>query len=144
VMPAIDDNAVPSQPEGSRTFWMVMWNIINGRGGRLTQAAAGMAQIGIGLAVLMETKIVDDRHPKAASGYTIMCLKVASCNQGGGALMWKEDNQKFKVKLVLFKNSPNILTVQLVMGDKQFYIVGVYTPPNCTGGGDDLRRAGEA
>jgi hypothetical protein len=73
MMPAIDDNVVPSQPKGSRTFWMATWNIINGRGGRLTQAAAGMAQIRIGLAVLMETKIVDDRYPKATSGYTIMC-----------------------------------------------------------------------
>ncbi len=73
VMPAINDNAVSSKPEGSGTFWMVTWNIVNGRGGRLTQAAAGMVQIGIGLAVLVETKIVDDRHPKATSGYTIMC-----------------------------------------------------------------------
>ncbi len=80
----------------------------------MTQAAAGMAQTGIGLTVLMETKIVDDRHPKAASGYTIMCLKAASgkLQPGGGALMWKEDNQKFKVKS---KSSPNILTVQLVI-----------------------------
>ncbi len=82
-MPAINDNAVPSKLEGSGTFRMAAWNIVNGRGGRLTQAAAGMAQIGIGLEVLMETKIVDDRHPKAASGYTIMCSKAASCNQGG-------------------------------------------------------------
>jgi hypothetical protein len=72
-MPATDRNPIPSGQKGSGTFRMAAWNIVNGRGGRLTQVAAGMAQIRIGLAVLMETKIVDDRYPKATSGYTIMC-----------------------------------------------------------------------
>ncbi len=46
MMPAINDNAVPSQPEGSRTFWMATWNIVNGRGGRLTQAAGAWRKLG--------------------------------------------------------------------------------------------------
>ncbi len=78
--------------------------------------------------------------PKPPLG-TLSCARRRQAATRGGALNRKEDDQKFKVKL---KNSPNILTVQLVMGDNQFYVVGVYTPPNCTGGGDDLRRAGEA
>ncbi len=103
-----------------------------------------MVQMRIGVAVLMETKIVNDQYPKAAAGYTIMCSKAASCTKGRVALMWKENNPKFEVELVLFNNCPNVLTFQLVMGDEQFYVVGVYTPPNCTRGVEDLRRAGKA
>jgi hypothetical protein len=66
---------------------MAMWNIVDGREGRLTQVATDMAQMGIGLAVVTETKIVNKWYPKATLGYTIMCSKVASCNQRGVALM---------------------------------------------------------
>ena len=77
-MLAMNDNLAPSLPEGSGTFRMATWNIVDGRRGRLTQAAAGLAQMGVGLAVLTETKLVDDRHPKTASGYSIMCSKAVS------------------------------------------------------------------
>ena len=50
-MQAADDIPAPSQPEGSGTFWMVTWNIVDGRGRRLTQAAAGLAQMRVGLVV---------------------------------------------------------------------------------------------
>jgi hypothetical protein len=58
--------------------------------------------------------------------------------------MWKEDDLKFEVKLVLFNNGTYILMFQLITGDKQFYVVGAYIPPNCTRGMEDLRRAVEA
>ncbi len=102
-----------------------------------------MAQMGIGVTVLTETKFVNDRYPKTAAGYTIMSLKAASCSQGGVALTWREDNLKFEVKLVLF-HGPNTLTFQLTTGDKRTYIVGTYIPPNYTRGVEDIRRAAEA
>jgi len=74
----------------------------------MTQAAAGLAQMRVGLAVLTETKLVDNRHPKTASGYSIMCSKAVSGHQGGVALMWKEDDPMFEVESVLFNNGPNI------------------------------------
>ena len=144
VMLAMDDNLAPSLPEGSGTFRMATWNIVDGRRGRLAQAAAGLAQMGVGLAVLTETKLVDDRHPKTASGYTIMCSKVVSGHQGGVAIMWKENDPKFEVESVLFNNGPNIVTFQVTTGDKQFYVIGIYAPPNCSKGVDDLRGAWEA
>jgi hypothetical protein len=39
---------------------------------------------------------------------------------------------------------PNLLTFQLVMGDEQFYCMGVYIPPNYTMGVEDLQLAWEA
>jgi exonuclease III len=116
-MLAMDDNLTPSLPEGSGTFRMATWNIVNGRRGRLAQAAAGLAQMRVGLAVLTETKLVNDRHPKTASGYTIMCSKAVSGHQGGVALAWKEADPKFEVELVLFNNGPNIVTFQVTTGD---------------------------
>ncbi len=110
----------------------------------MAQAAASLAQMRVGLAVLTETKLVDDRHPKTASGYTIMCSKAVSRHQGGVALVWKENNPKFEVESVLFNNGPNIVTFQLTTGDKRFYVIGIYVPPDSSNGVGDLRRAWEA
>ena len=107
----------------------------------MTQAAAGLAQMGVGLAVLTETKLVDDRHPKTASGYSIMCSKAVSRHQGGVVLLWKEDDPKFEVESVLFNNGPNIVTFQVTTGDERFYVIGVYIPPDCNKGVDVLRGA---
>ena len=108
------------------------------------QAAAGLAQMRVGLAVLTETKLVDDRHPKTASGYTIMCSKAVSGHQGGVALVWKENDPKFEVESVLFNNGPNIVTFQVTTGDERFYVIGIYVPPDCNKGLDDLRGAWDA
>jgi hypothetical protein len=142
-MLATNGNSVPSGQEGSVTFQMVMWNIINRRGGRLKQVVAGLAQMGIGVAVLMETKFVKNRYPKMAAGYSIMCSKVASCTQGGIVLTWRENDLRFEVELVLFHN-PNMLTFQLMTRDKQIYVMGTYIPPNCTRGVEDICQAAEA
>ena len=120
---------------------MATWNIVDGRGGRLTQAAAGLVQMRVGLVVLTETKLVDNSHPKTASGYSIMCSKAKSGHQGGVALMWKENNPKFEVESVLFNNRPNIVTFQLTTGDKRFYVIRIYVPLDCSKGVDDLRNA---
>jgi hypothetical protein len=58
----------------------------------LKQVAAGLVQMGIGVA-LMETKFVDDRYPKMVAGYTIMSSKVASCAGWGGPCMEGEQPQ---------------------------------------------------
>ena len=104
----------------------------------MTQAAAGLVQMRVGLAVLTETKLVNDRHPKTVSGYSIMCSKALSGHQG------KENDPKFEVELVLFNNGPNIVTFQLTTGDERFYVIGFYVPPNCSKGVDDLRNAWDA
>ncbi len=105
------------------------------------QAAAGLVQMGIGLAVLIETKNIDNRHPKAASGYTIMCSEAASAHQGGATLLWVEDDPRFEVKSVQFQNGLNIMKFQVVTGNEQFYIVGVCIPPSCMGGANCLWQA---
>ena len=40
-------------------------------------------QMGVGLAVVTETKIMDARYPRLALGYKILALRAASHSQGG-------------------------------------------------------------
>ena len=103
-----------------------------------------MAQMGVDTAVLQETKIVNEKYTKAAAGYTIMCSKAVSTRQGGVGLLWKNGDSRFEVKSFAFKNGPNIVTFQVVTGNRQYYVGGVYIPPNCHLGVDEIRAAMEA
>jgi hypothetical protein len=133
----------PPLPGGSGAFTLAAWNIRCGRNAGLSSAAKGLMQMGVGLAILMETKVTDSRHPCLASGYKILPSKVASHNQGGIALLWKENCGDYEVELACIV-MPNLLTFQLVTGDEQFYCMGVYIPPTDTMGVEDLWAAWEA
>ncbi len=50
----------PSLPEGSGTFSITTWNIRSGRGAGSAVAAKGLRQMGVGCAVLTETKLTDN------------------------------------------------------------------------------------
>ena len=43
--------------------------------------------MGVDIAMLQETKIVNEKYTKAAAGYTIMCLKAVSIRHGGVGLL---------------------------------------------------------
>jgi hypothetical protein len=45
------------------------------RGGEINAGGRRISTNGIGVVVLMETKIVDNQYPKSAAGYTIMFSK---------------------------------------------------------------------
>ena len=79
------------------------------------------------------------------SGYKVLLTKATSKHQGGIALFWQPDHEGFEVEATRVV-TPNLITFQLVTGDKQYYVMGRYLPPNDTGGGggDDLQAAWEA
>ncbi len=107
----------PPLPGGSGTFSIATWNIRSGRGTGLAAAAKGLRQMGVGCAVLTETKLSNDRYPKFVSRYQVISSKAASPHQGGVALLWREsEDQGFSVEAVHIA-SPNILTFQLIMGE---------------------------
>ena len=83
-------SSAPSQPEGSGTFSVATWNIRSGRGAGLAAAAKGLRQMGVGCAVLTETKLTDDRYPKFVQGYHVIASRATSPQQGGIALLWRE------------------------------------------------------
>jgi hypothetical protein len=53
------------------------------------------------------------------------------------ALVWKEGHCSFKEEAACIA-TPNLLNFQLITGYKQFYVMGIYIPPNDTMGVDVL------
>jgi hypothetical protein len=127
----------------SGTFLIAIWNIRCGQNLGLASAAKGLAQMGIGAAILTKMKITDDRNPKFTSGYEVIASKAMSHKQGGIALVWKEGHSSFEVEAARVV-TPNLLTFQLIMGYKRFYVMGTYTPSNDTTGVDALWAAWNA
>ncbi len=83
--------------------------------------------------------MTDDSHPRLASGYKILASMAANHNQGGIALLWKENCGDYEVELAHMA-MPNLLTFQ----DQHFYCMGVYIPPTNMMGVEDLWAAWEA
>jgi hypothetical protein len=71
-------SSAPPSPGGGGAFTLAAWNIRCGRNAGLTSAAKGLAQMGVGIAVVTETKITDARYTRLASGYKILTSKAAS------------------------------------------------------------------
>jgi hypothetical protein len=109
----------------------------------MAAATKGLAQMGVGIGILTKTKTTNDWYSKSLSGYRMLLSKVASPHQGGIGLIWREDHDGFEVKAVR-PLTPNLMSFQLVTGNKRFYIMGIYIPPNCTLGVDNIRVAWEA
>jgi hypothetical protein len=118
----------PPLPGGGGAFTLSAWNIRCGRNAGMTSAAKGLEQMGVGLAVLMEMKLTDDRYTRLALGVKILTSKATSHNQGGIALLWKENHSGYKVELARIA-TPNLLTFQLVTGDERFYCMEYTSPP---------------
>jgi hypothetical protein len=124
----------------SGMFLIATWNIRCGRNLGLASAAKGLAQMGIGAAILTEMKIMDDQYSKLTLGYKVISLKATTNKQGGIALVWKEGHSSFEVEVACVV-TPNLLTFQLATGYKRFYVMGIYIPPNDTTGVDVLWAA---
>ncbi len=106
----------------------------------MTSGAKGVAQMGVGLAVLTETKLTDDHYTCLASSFKILASKAMSHNQGGIALLWKENYPGYEVESAHIVMT-NLLTLQLVTGNEQFYCMGIYIPPTNIMGVEDLQAA---
>ncbi len=122
---------------GSGTFSLATWNIRCGQNTGLAAAAKGLAQMGVGCALLTEVKLTHDKYPWYMLGYNVIALKATSHNQGGVALLWKEGDDLPGVEAARIV-TPNLLTFQLITDVKRFYVMGIYIPPNDSLGVDDL------
>jgi hypothetical protein len=134
---------VPPWSGSSGTFSIAACNIRCGQGNGLTSAAKGLAKMGVGCAVLSEMKNTNIRYACTMSGYKVLATKVPSKHQGWIALLWKPDHKAFEVEAMRIM-TPNLIPFELVTGDKQYYFMGIYIPPNNMAGGEDLRAAWEA
>jgi hypothetical protein len=100
---------VPPSLGGSGASMLAAWSIRCRRNAGLSSAAKGLVQMGVGLAISMETNVMDDCHPRLASGYKIIISKVASHNQGGITLLWNENCGDYEVESAHI-TMPNLLT----------------------------------
>jgi hypothetical protein len=99
--------------------------------------------MGVGLAIVTETNITEACYTRLALGYKTLASKTTSHNQGGIALLWKENHRGFEVESAKIL-TPNLLTFLLVTGNERFYCMGIYIPPINTMGVEDLQAAWEA
>ena len=121
---------VSPQPGDSGTITVASWNIRDGRNGGLEGAAKGMNAANVDIAVLQETKLTGEAYTRNSSGYFITATDAASSpGQGGIALCWREDNERFEVEEVR-KRGVNVISCQLVTGRERLFIVGCYIPPD--------------
>jgi hypothetical protein len=118
----------PPLPGGSGTFSIATWDIRSGRGAGLTAAAKGLCHLGIGCAVLTETKLTNKQYPKLILGYRVILSKAASPQKGGVALLWRAEHRDFEVKAVNIV-SPNILMFQPGHGGGSILCIGCVHPP---------------
>jgi hypothetical protein len=133
---------MPLQPGGSGTkgtkpFSLAKWNIHCKRGTRMAAEANGLAQMRARKGIMTKTKITNNWYSKSLSGYGVILLKAVSPHQGGVGLIWREDHNGFEVKAI-WPTTPNLLTFQLIMGNKRFYVMGIYISPYCMMGVDHL------
>ncbi len=105
----------------------------------MASVAKGLAQMGVGIGILTETKITNNRYPKSLSRYKVIVSKVVSPNQGGVGFIWREDHDGI-VKAIR-PTTPNLLTFNLVTGNRAVLHHGDLHPPHYTMamGMDDLQ-----
>jgi hypothetical protein len=94
----------------------------------MAAAAKGLVQMGVGIGILTETKVTNDRYSKFLSGYRVLVSKATSPHQGGIGLIWREDHNVFKVKAIQ-PLTPNLMSFQLVTGNERYYFMGSTSPP---------------
>jgi len=108
----------------------------------LTFAAKGLAKMGVECAIFPEMKITHDRYARMTLGYKVLSTKAPSKHKEGIALLWQPDHEGFEVEATRVV-TPNLITFQLVTGDKRYYVMGIYNPPNNAGGETTFGRHGK-
>jgi hypothetical protein len=120
--------APPSQPDGSESIALASFNIQSGRNGGLEAALRAMDQLGVDIGFLVETKLTGGIYTWHSLGYDVLALTATSSSSGGIALFWR-GNILYKVEETRVWG-PSVISLHLMMGACQFYVMGCYIPPS--------------
>jgi hypothetical protein len=71
-----------------------------------------MADMGIGCAFLSEVKISDNKYAKRMEGYEVIISRGKNKQQGGVALLWKDEHPMFEIENANARVC-NLITIQL-------------------------------
>ena len=145
----VDDGAERARTEGeagdepaSGTVTIATYNVRDGRGEGedgeeflgIVSAARAMEMVGVDVAVLQETKIVDPEFASRSFGdYSILAAAADSERRGGVALLVRESDA-FTVENERARGA-NIISFELITGrEERWFVVGCYLPPSDKGG----------
>ena len=106
------------------------WNIQNGRNTRLETALRALSVVGVDICFLQETKLTDGIYTRFSSDYHVLATNAVSRAQGGIALVYR-DSPYWQVESAIF-HGPNVISAEIVTGNKRYSIVGAYVPPKDT------------
>jgi exonuclease III len=119
----------PSRPPGLN---ICTYNIQDGHGNGestgLTTAVFALEKAGVDIAILTETKLVDNTYSKDCHGYDIECTPAVSRHQGGIALVSRRtDSWCLEATR---HHGHNVLSTVVVCGDHRIPLIGAYLPPS--------------
>jgi hypothetical protein len=86
-----------------------------------------MDQLGVDIGFLVETKLTGGIYTWHLSGYDVLASTVTLSSLGGISLIWR-GNGLYEVKETRVWG-PNVISLHLMIGACQFYVVGCYIPP---------------
>jgi hypothetical protein len=87
-----------------------------------------MDQLGVDIGFLLETKLTGGIYTHYSSGYSILALTATLVWQGGIALFWRGNNL-YEVEETKMWGA-NVISLHLMMGAIQLFVVGCYIPPS--------------
>ena len=103
------------------------YNIRNFRKWGLESELWGMSQANMDLGILQETKITNGVYTRGSARYKVIATDAPSRHRGGVALFYRLI-PRFVVEAVE-RCGPNVMVWQVVTGEKRWYIVRAYNPP---------------
>jgi hypothetical protein len=113
-MVAVTGVCPPSQPDGSGSILLALFNIRSGRNGGIEAALRVMDQLGVDIGFLLETKLPGGIYTRHSSGYNVLALNATLSSSGGNALFWR-GNISYEVKETQIWG-PNVISMHLMMG----------------------------
>ena len=103
------------------------YNIRIGRNRGLESALRGVSQANLYMGFLQETKLVYCIYTRRSAGYSVVAMDVPSQHTGVLAVFYRA-SPRFSVD-ALQQFRPNIFSFQIVMGERQLYILRCYLAP---------------
>jgi hypothetical protein len=87
-----------------------------------------MDQLGVDIGFLMETKLTGGIYTRHSLGYDVLALTATLSSSGGITLFWRGNNSYEVEEMQIW--GANVISLHLMMGSTQFYVVGCYIPPS--------------
>ena len=129
-----DGDDPPPVTQGPRTgrdstlIRFATWNIRSGRNSRLVSVCRAIEVMRLDWCLLTETKLTDGIYPRACKGYRVAASADGRSNQGGVALVYKE-NEFYQVESIHHWGA-NVISFAVVSGVRRWHMVGAYVPPS--------------